>query len=97
MIQKVVKKADLRDFSEVKPEQDFAEPDKVVQLGHPPVRVDLMTSISGVSWEQALAHRVAGEYGDISVYFMGREGILKNKRACGRKKDLADLEALGEC
>ncbi|MEW5768617.1 MAG: hypothetical protein AB1797_13585 [bacterium] len=76
--------------------QDFIEPDKVVQLGYPPVRVDLMTSISGVSWEEAFGHRVSGEYGDVPVFYIGREDFLRNKRACGRKKGAADLEALDE-
>jgi len=75
---------------------DFLSADKVVQLGYPPVRVDIMTSISGVPCEEAFAGRVTGEYGPVSVFFIGRNEFLKNKRAIGRKKDLADLEALGE-
>ena len=75
--------------------EDFHSPDKVVQLGMPPVRIDLITSISGVSWEEAAAHKVAGKYGDVPVFFIGREQFIANKRASGRKKDLADLEALG--
>ena len=55
-----------------------------------------MTSISGVSWKEAFDHRVSGEYGDVPVCYIGRNDFLTNKRACGRKKDLADLEALGE-
>jgi len=77
-------------------EEDFQNPDKVVQLGVPPVRIDLITSISGVSWEQADAGKVSGVIGDISVNLLGREEFLANKRASGRKKDLADVEALGE-
>jgi len=75
--------------------EDFHAPDKVVQLGMPPVRIDLITSISGVSWEEAAAHKVAGTYGDVPVCFIGREQFIANKRASGRKKDLADIEALG--
>ena len=77
-------------------EDDFLGPDKVVQLGYPPVRIDLLTSISGVAWEEVATHRVAGEYGGITIYFIGREQLIANKRACGRTKDLADIEALGE-
>ena len=76
--------------------EDFAAPGKVVQLGVPPVRVDIVTSITGVSWEEAAAGRAQGAYGDVSVYFLGREEFLRNKRALGRKKDLADVEAIGE-
>jgi hypothetical protein len=76
--------------------QDFREPDKVIQLGYPPVRVDIVTSISGVSWGEAFQNRVAGKYGDIRVYYIGRKQFVINKRTVGRKKDLADLEALSE-
>jgi hypothetical protein len=75
---------------------DFENPDKVVQLGVPPVRIDLVTSITGVSWENALSGRAKGMYGDVPVYFIGRKQLISNKRALGRKKDLADLESLGE-
>ena len=77
-------------------EEDFTTPNKVVQLGVPPVRVDLITSLSGVSWEQAAAGKRPGRYGDVPVFFIGREEFIANKRATGRKKDLADIEALGE-
>ncbi|MGQ9632511.1 MAG: hypothetical protein ACUVXI_19670 [bacterium] len=75
---------------------DFESPDKVVQLGVPPVRVDIITSLTGVSWEEAFSGRVKGKYGDIPVHYIGREHFVSNKRALGRRKDLADLEALGE-
>jgi hypothetical protein len=75
---------------------DFERPDKIIQLGVPPVRVDMVTSITGVSWNDAFSGRVEGKYGDIPVHYIGREHFILNKRALGRKKDLADLEALGE-
>ena len=76
--------------------KDFEKPDQVVQLGVPPVRIDIITSISGVSWGEAFSDRVQGKYGDIQVHYISRDQFIKNKRAVGRKKDLADLEALGE-
>jgi hypothetical protein len=75
---------------------DFQQPDVVVQLGVPPVRVDLLTGISGVTWEEAWTGRIAGELGGVSVAFLGLSELRRNKRAVGRHKDLADLEALGE-
>lgn len=75
---------------------DFEEEGKVIQLGVPPVRVDLITSITGVSWEQARSGRVKGQFGDLTVHFIGRDDFTTNKRALGRKKDIADLEAIGE-
>jgi len=75
---------------------DFELPDQVIQLGVSPVRIDLITSITGVSWDEALAGRVPSTYGDVPVYYIGREQFVLNKRATGRKRDIADLEALGE-
>ena len=75
---------------------DLASPDRVVQLGYPPVRIDLVTSLTGVTWEEAAAGRVTGRYGDVPVSYLGRNELIRNKRALGRKKDEADIEALGE-
>lgn len=75
---------------------DFGEAGRFVRLGHPPVRIDLLTSISGVSWETVYANREIGKYGDLDVSFIGRSDFVANKRASGRTKDLADIEALGE-
>ncbi len=75
---------------------DFSGPDKVVQLGLPPVRIDIITSLTGVSWEDVVVEREVGTYGDTVVYFIGKRQLILNKRATGRKKDLADLEAIGE-
>jgi hypothetical protein len=75
---------------------DFEKPDIVIQLGFPPVRIDIMTSISGVSWEEAYAGRVQSTYGEATVYYIGRKQFFANKRSTGRKQDIADLEALGE-
>jgi hypothetical protein len=75
---------------------DFEKNDIVIQLGFPPVRIDIMTSISGVLWEEAYAGRVQSTYGDATVYYIGRKQFVANKRSTGRKRDIADLEALGE-
>ena len=77
-------------------EGDFLQPDRVIQLGVPPVRIDLLTSLTGLTWEEANAHRVAGQYGDVSVHFIGKTEYIRNKKATGRKKDEADIEALGD-
>jgi hypothetical protein len=77
-------------------EKDFLAPDQVIQLGVPPVRIDLMTSISGVSWEEANVSKTPGRYDDVPVYYIGLKEYIVNKKATGRQKDLADIEALGE-
>lgn len=76
--------------------EDFIEADKMIQLGVAPVRIDLLTSLSGVSWDEAFSNRSTGKYADISVHYIGKAEFIQNKRALGRKKDLADLEAMGE-
>ena len=75
-------------------EQTFTTAEKIVQLGRPPNRIDLLTSISGVSFADAWAGRVAGELDGIPVSFLGRAALLANKRASARAKDLADLAEL---
>ncbi len=69
---------------------------QVIQIGLPPRRIDLLTSISGVGFEDAWASRVAHEIEGLSVPFLGRDALVRNKRVSGRAKDRADLEALGE-
>jgi hypothetical protein len=76
--------------------EDFEKPNHVIQLGVPPIRIDIINSLSGISWDDAYDNRVKGTYGDIHVYYIGREQFISNKRAIGRKKDLADIEAIGE-
>jgi len=73
---------------------DFTAPDKVVQLGVPPVRVDLVTALTGVTWQEASAGRVKGTFGDVPVFYLGKKQFIQNKRALGRMKDLADIEAI---
>jgi hypothetical protein len=75
--------------------KDFTTPGMIVQLGVPPVRIDIITSVSGVSWEKADAGKVAGYYADAPVSFIGRDDLIANKKAIGRKRDVADIEALG--
>ena len=75
-------------------ETDFTVPDNVIQFGVPPVRVDIMTSLTGVSWEKANADKVKGDFDKIIVHFISREDLITNKKMLGRQKDLADIEAL---
>ena len=73
---------------------DFETPGRVLQLGVPPNRIDLMTSIDGVSFEEAWESRVEGAYGEARVPYIGYEALVQNKKASGRAQDLADLEVL---
>jgi hypothetical protein len=73
---------------------DFTIPDRILQLGRQPLRIDVLTSITGVAWPAAWKGRYRGRYGDVPVYFLGRNELLLNKRSTGRTKDLGDVEAL---
>lgn len=73
---------------------DFEAPDQIVQLGYPPVRIDLITSISGVSWDDAWRGRVLGELGGQPVHYLGLSEFIANKKASGRPKDLGDIDGL---
>lgn len=73
---------------------DFETHEQVVQLGLPPRRIDLLTSITGVGFEEAWPHRVTVRVDSLDIPILGREQLLRNKRALGRARDLADIEAL---
>ena len=73
---------------------DFERLGQIVQLGHPPSRVDLMTSIDGVDFSDAWNGRTTGVYGGEPVDFIGRDELLINKKAAARPQDLADLDTL---
>lgn len=75
---------------------DLAEKGTVFQLGVPPRRVDILTSISGVDFDAAWQGRVLQESEGRQLPFIGREDFLRNKRASGRAKDLADIALLEE-
>lgn len=76
--------------------QDFDRPGRILQLGAPPNRVDLMTSIDGVTFSEAWDSRVEGSYGSVRVAYIGYEALVRNKTAAARHQDLADLEILKE-
>ena len=73
---------------------DFAQPGAVYQIGLPPRRIDLLTEISGVTFDEAWASRSTAEVDGRTVAFIGREALIKNKEASGRLKDAADVARL---
>jgi hypothetical protein len=75
-------------------EADFCRPGMVYQIGVVPRRIDLLTEASGISFDEAWRSRVVQSIKGHDIAFVGLEPLLKNKRATGRPKDLADAEAL---
>jgi hypothetical protein len=75
-------------------EADFCTPGTVYQIGLPPRRIDLLTEISGVSFEEAWASRRESVIASFAIAILGLESLRKNKAAAARDKDLADLRAL---
>jgi hypothetical protein len=74
--------------------QDFLEPDVVVQLGYPPLRIDILTSISGVTFDECWPNRVVIDVGGVNAGFIGAKDLIANKRASGRPQDLVDADTL---
>lgn len=73
---------------------DFAVPGSIYQIGLPPRRIDLITEISGVSFDEAWSSRIESTVHGMSLAFIGRDALLKNKLASGRDKDLLDAKKL---
>ena len=82
--------APLRDLTR----DDLATPGIVFQVGLPPLRIDVLTQISGVDFAPAWAGRLEVDFSGVRVPVIGRNDLLTNKRATGRTKDLADAERL---
>lgn len=77
-------------------EKDLAQLGMVFQIGVPPLRIDIVTEIDGVQFSDAWPERMPSKLGGLSVYVLSKKHLIENKRAAGRRQDLADLERLGE-
>lgn len=73
---------------------DLESPDRIIQFGTPPRRLDVLTRISGIEFESAWPRRRTHRIDHLEVPFIAREDLIANKQASGRAKDLADLETL---
>jgi predicted nucleotidyltransferase len=72
-------------------EEDFTTPTTVVQLGVEPNRIDLITGIDGVEFDEAARGKVKVDVDGVEVFVLSKEHLLKNKLAAGRDKDLSDI------
>ena len=87
----------LREFGFDTPELSaelFLKPDNIVRMGSPPVRIEILTTISGLRFAESWPHRKDASLGDVQVTMIGLPCLKTNKRASGRHKDLDDLEHL---
>lgn len=75
---------------------DIVAPTKVIEMGLVPVQIHVMSHIDGVTWDEVWQDRQTGTFGARTVAFIGRETFIRNKRAAGRPKDVADIDALRE-
>jgi len=80
-------------MNEIK-ETDFASPGVVYQIGVAPGRIDVLTELSGLTFENAWPGHIERPFGDVTVPVIGRAEFIRNKRATGRAKDLGDIEGL---
>ena len=75
-------------------ETDFLQTEQIIQLGRVPSRIDLLTSLTGVTIGEAFDTKVSAIIDGVPVFVLGRDALIRNKRAVGRPQDLADLAAL---
>ena len=74
--------------------EDFTTPGNIIQLGHPPSRIDFLSSLKKVAFDEAWEHRIEGRFSDQTVFYIGLEDLIRNKQAVGRPQDRADVAAL---
>jgi hypothetical protein len=75
-------------------QEDFLQKDKIIQLGYPPNRIDIIASIDGIEFKDGWKNRIKDKFGSQSVFVISRKDLIKNKRTSGRPRDLLDLELL---
>ncbi|MBU4404895.1 MAG: hypothetical protein L6428_16515 [Candidatus Aminicenantes bacterium] len=66
----------------------------IIQLGYPPIRIDIITSIEGVDFSEDWKNKVKADYGNILAFFISLDDLIRNKRACGRERDILDAKYL---
>jgi hypothetical protein len=75
-------------------ERDFSHPGVTYQMGVPPGRIDVLTELTDLTFAEAWPDRVHHQFGDVDVDYIGRKSFIRNKRATGRPKDIADIDGL---
>lgn len=75
-------------------EPRYTKENNIIQLGYPPIRIDLLTTLTGVTFETAWENKIQGRYGKVKVYFISIEDLIQNKKVTGRNQDIIDLKYL---
>ena len=75
-------------------EEDFLEKDQIIQLGLPPARIDLLTQLTGLTFDECYHSHVVIETDGLTIPIIDRQNLIINKKATGRIQDLADVEGL---
>jgi predicted nucleotidyltransferase len=74
--------------------EDFLKKNIINQIGYPPLRIDILTSIDGVDFKEAAIHKKTIEVDNLEIPFIGLNQLIENKRASNRAQDIADIESL---
>lgn len=74
--------------------EDLIKPGRVIQLGYPPNRIDLLNDIEGISFPEAWENKITSTYSDEPIFVIGKIDLIKNKKASGRDQDLLDVKKL---
>jgi predicted nucleotidyltransferase len=75
-------------------EEDFLKDNSIVQLGYPPLRIDILNAIDGVQFKEAMSHRLSQKIDGVVIPFIAKEDFIKNKKATGRSQDIADIKEI---
>lgn len=89
----------LKDFGMVSlglTKEDFLQKGGITQIGYPPLRIDILNEIDGVSFEDAYKNKLILDVDGLNVYYIGLDDLIKNKQASGRKKDINDVNTLNK-
>jgi predicted nucleotidyltransferase len=72
----------------------FRNPNNIIRMGIPPYRIEIITSVSGVKFEDCYPARITKKIDGIDIHFISKRDLINNKKAAGRNKDLDDIENL---
>ena len=72
----------------------FSEQGRIIRMGSSPVMIELINTITGLTFDQAWTDRVEGQYGRVRACYLSKANLIVNKRAAGRPQDMADCAEL---